>query len=322
MLHKVSVAPMMAYTHRHFRYLARLLSSQTLLYTEMLHSHAVCNHPELLKREASHGTHNLVLQLGGDNPEALAKCAALAEPFKFTQINLNIGCPSPRVQSGHFGACLMRQPKRVAQCIQRMRKETECPITVKTRLGVDNDDSFSFLKTFTETVIDAGSACLILHARKAWLKGLNPKQNRTIPPLDYTRVYQIKSAFPAHPVVINGGIETLAEMHKHLMHVDGVMLGRAFNKQPTLLCEVDQQFYAHAPQSIDLKPIIRQYMVYMDQQCALGAPLQQIIKPMFGLFHGENYGKEARKLLACVKNRGELLALDAKIMACLDSSAG
>jgi tRNA-dihydrouridine synthase A len=244
--HQVSIAPMMDCTDRHFRYFLRLISKKVVLYTEMVVAQAILHGPkdQLLKFRPEE--HPLVLQLGGSNPKELAEAAKIAEQYGYDEINLNVGCPSDRVQSGRFGACLMKEPGLVAECIQGMKKAVRIPVTVKTRIGVDDLDDYDFLYGFIKTISEVGCEHFIIHARKAWLNGLSPKENRTIPPLDYDRVYQIKQAFPHLFITINGGVKTVSDIQQHLTQVDGVMIGREAYSNPYCLASVDQTIFGEA----------------------------------------------------------------------------
>lgn len=239
----VSLAPMMDRTDRHFRYLLRLITKHTLLYTEMVTMHAVIHGDRDYLLGYDPVEHPVALQLGGDDPVKLAECARIAADMGYDEINLNVGCPSDRVQSGNFGACLMRTPGTVAACVQAMRAAVDVPITVKCRIGVDEHDRYEDLLEFATAVMEAGSARISVHARKAWLQGLSPKENRNIPPLRYPEVYRLKAEHPHWDVEINGGIRSLAEMATHLEHVDAVMIGRAAYDDPMLFAEVDRRFF-------------------------------------------------------------------------------
>ncbi len=238
--HLFAVAPMMELTDRHCRYFFRLFSQHTLLYTEMIHSQAILkgNRDTLLSYHPAE--HPLALQIGGNDPHQLAECAKIAEDYGYDEINLNIGCTSNRVQAGRFGACIMAEPQLVAECIAAMQNVVKIPITVKTRLGIDNHDSYDDLNNFIQTVASGGCKIFTIHARKAWLKGLSPKENREVPPLRYEYVYQLKKDYPHLVILINGGITELSAAKNHLKYVDGVMLGRAVYQSPHLLAEVDQ----------------------------------------------------------------------------------
>ena len=237
---RFSIAPMLDWTDRHCRYFHRLMTRQTLLYTEMVTTGAII-HGKGDYLGYSEQEHPLALQLGGSNPADLARCARLAEERGYDEINLNVGCPSDRVQNGRFGACLMGEPALVADCVKAMRDVVNIPVTVKTRIGIDEQDSYEFLQAFIEQVRDAGCETFIVHARKAWLSGLSPKENREIPPLDYPRVYQVKQDYPELTIALNGGVNSLEQTLEHLQQVDGVMMGREAYQNPYILAEVDNR---------------------------------------------------------------------------------
>ncbi|MEM1244009.1 MAG: tRNA dihydrouridine(20/20a) synthase DusA, partial [Pseudomonadota bacterium] len=291
-----SVAPMMDYTDRHFRFLARLLSPNAWLYTEMIHANAII-HGDTTRFLAHHPSeYPLAIPLGGCEPKKLAAAAKIAEEHGFNEINLNIGCPSDRVQKGRFGACLMREPELVAECVATIKSQVKLPVTVKTRLGVDNDDSLAFLVNFLEIVTSAGCQTFILHARKAWLKGLNPKQNRSIPPLNYQRVYDIKKRFPELEIIINGGIETIEAVNNHLQQIDGVMLGRKAYHQPFLLRTIESVCFATPP--ISLSQVFEKIYIYMQTEITKGTPMQHISRHISGLFLGQANASHWRRNLA------------------------
>lgn len=284
--HRFSVAPMMDRTDRHFRYLARLISRRALLYTEMLTTGAVIfgDGEKLLGFHPAE--HPLALQVGGSDPTAMARCARIAESWGYDEININVGCPSDRVQSGTFGACLMQYPDRVADCVRAMRDAAGLPVTVKHRIGVDHHDSADALKHFVETVSRAGCDTFIVHARKAWLQGLSPKQNREVPPLRYPAVHEIKRWFPALTVVINGGLADPASARKQLQWVDGVMLGRAAYANPYLLAGVDELFYGTAAPPATRWQVLDAYVSYCASQLRRGVPLSRLTRHVVGLFQG------------------------------------
>jgi tRNA-dihydrouridine synthase A len=280
------VAPMMDVTDRHMRFLLRLISRRALLYTEMITSGALLRGDR--NRFLAHhpAEHPLALQLGGSEPEALAQCAVLAEKAGFDEINLNVGCPSDRVQSGRFGACLMAEPRRVADCVAAMRAGTSLPVTVKTRIGIDQRDSFDGLLEFVDAVAENGCTTFIVHARKAWLNGLSPKQNREIPPLRHDVVYRLKRERPTLEIVINGGIRTLDEAHAQLAAVDGVMLGRAAFHDPYVLAGVDERFFGEPVAPASRYQIVREYRPYVEAQLSGGVPLWRMTRHLAGLFSG------------------------------------
>ncbi len=296
--HRLSLAPMLDWTDRDFRYLCRLISRHTLLYTEMVTTGALLHGDA--SRFLAHDDieYPLALQLGGSDPAALAKCAILAQQQGYQEINLNVGCPSDRVQNGSFGACLMAEPNLVADCVRAMKDAVSLPVTVKTRLGIDELDSYQFLHEFVSAMVAADCDALILHARKAWLKGLSPKQNRDIPPLDYQRVYQIKQDFPNLHVDINGGVQTLAEALDHLQHVDGAMIGRAIYHRPYLLADADSQIFGDPTPVKTEAEIVEMMLPYIEQRMSQGRPLKSITRHMLGLFQGQAGARRWRRHLS------------------------
>jgi len=296
--HRLSVAPMLDWTNRDFRYFLRLISKHCLLYTEMVTTGALIHgqRERFLGHDVSE--YPLALQLGGSDPEALAACAKLGEDAGYSEINLNVGCPSDRVQSGSFGACLMAEPKLVAEGIVAMKSEANIPITVKTRLGIDELDSYDFLTDFIAQVADAGCDIFILHARKAWLQGLSPKENRDVPPLNYDRVYQIKEDFPQLHIDINGGIQTLEQAQQHLSHVDGVMMGRAIYHDPYLLAEADSLLFDDGHKILSRHDIIREMLPYIEQRMTEGRPVKSITRHLLGVFQGQKGAKAWRRYLS------------------------
>lgn len=282
----VSVAPMMDWTDRHCRYFLRLISPRVRLYTEMVTSAAVL-HGDRDRLLGYHpGEHPLALQLGGSEPEALAACAIEAQERGYDEVNLNVGCPSDRVQSGRFGACLMLEPGRVADCVAAMRSAVSVPVTVKCRIGVDERDSDADLDAFIERLLEIGLEQVIVHARKAWLQGLSPKQNREVPPLEYDRVYRIKQRYPRLNVTINGGITELADIDSHLMQVDGVMIGREAYHNPWLLAELESHFDG-TPVLRSRHAIVEAMFPYIEEALSQGVRLQQISRHMLGLFQAQ-----------------------------------
>lgn len=289
---------MMDCTDRHYRFLARLISSRALLYTEMLTTGAVIfgNAGKLL--DYHDAEHPVVLQLGGSDPAAMARCARIAEQWGYDEININVGCPSGRVQAGAFGACLMKQPRLVADCIKAMRDAAGLPVTVKHRTGVDDQDPFDGLKRFVETAAGAGCDTFIVHARKAWLQGLSPKQNREVPPLCYPAVHDVKRAFPDLTIVINGGFDSIESAHDQLRWVDGVMLGRAAYSNPYLLAEVDERFFGSRPRRSTRMEILADYSDYCAAQLEQGVPLRRLTRHIVGLFQGCRGAKAWRRYLS------------------------
>ena len=284
--HRLSLAPMLDWTDRDFRYLCRLISKHALLYTEMVTTGALLYGDHIRFLEHDESEYPMALQLGGSDPAELAKCARQGEQAGYQEINLNIGCPSDRVQNGRFGACLMADPQLVANCVSAMKEAVDLPVTVKTRLGIDEQDSYEFLAKFVDMIHRAGVDALILHARKAWLNGLSPKENRDIPPLDYAKVYQIKRDFPDLHLDINGGIHNLREAMAHLEHVDGVMMGRALYHQPYLLADADKLIFNDAGAVSSQHEIVELMLPYIEKRMQQGRPLKSITRHMLGLFQG------------------------------------
>jgi tRNA-dihydrouridine synthase A len=293
----VSVAPMMDWTDRHCRYFLRLISPRVRLYTEMITTAAVL-HGDRERLLAYHpDEHPLALQLGGSEPEALAACAIEAQVRGFDEINLNVGCPSDRVQSGKFGACLMLEPERVADCVAAMRDAVSVPVSVKCRIGVDEHDSDADLDIFIRQLLDAGLKQVIIHARKAWLKGLSPKQNRDVPPLEYDRVYRVKQRYPELNVYINGGIRQPDDINTHLQHVDGVMIGREAYHNPWLLAELETCFDG-VPALRSRHEVVRDMLPYIDDAITQGVKLQQISRHMLGLFQSQPGARAWRRYIS------------------------
>jgi tRNA-dihydrouridine synthase A len=289
---------MMERTDRHCRYFLRLLSHHALLYTEMVTADAVLHGDKerLLGFDASEQP--VALQLGGSDPNKLAEASRIGEGFGYGEINLNIGCPSDRVQSGRFGACLMAEPRLVAECVSAMRGAVSVPVTVKCRIGIDDQDAEVSLDGFIDVVADAGCTSFVVHARKAWLDGLSPKENREVPPLDYDRVWRLKARRPELTIAINGGIETLSDAKAHLERVDGVMVGRASYADPYLLAEVDREIFgsnAPTPSRLD---VLDRFMPYVEAELAKGVRLNQMTRHILGLFHGVARARLFRRYLA------------------------
>ena len=293
-----SVAPMMDWTDRHCRVFHRLMTRRGRLYTEMLTTGAILHgdRGRLLGFDASE--HPLALQLGGSDPRDIATAAKIGEDFGYDEINLNVGCPSDRVKDGRFGACLMAEPALVAACVDAMKRAVGIPVTVKCRIGIDHQDSEIALDGLARGVVDAGADALIVHARKAWLDGLSPKQNRDIPPLDYDRVYRLKAAMPGVPVIINGGIASLAEAKRHLGFVDGVMLGRAAYQEPWRLLSADPELFGETAPHTTMKQVFEAMMPYIESQLAQGTRLHSITRHFVGAFHAVAGARAFRRHLA------------------------
>jgi tRNA-dihydrouridine synthase A len=292
-----AVAPMMDWTDRHCRYLHRLLSPGALLYTEMVVADAVIHGPRERLLGFDGVEHPVALQLGGSEPEKLAEAARIGAGFDYDEINLNVGCPSDRVQSGTFGACLMRTPNLVADCVAAMKAEVDVPVTVKCRLGVDEQDIETALDEIADKVFAAGADALWVHARKAWLEGLSPKENRDIPPLDYDRVYRLKQRLPNRFIGVNGGIQTAGEVVAHLEHADGAMMGRAAYHNPAILHEVEAAL-GGALSAIDWDRVIAEMAEHAARHIAAGGRLSHVTRHMVGLFHGLPGARRYRQILS------------------------
>jgi tRNA-dihydrouridine synthase A len=289
---------MMDYTDRHFRYFIRLMSRHTRLYTEMLTTGALLHGDPRRFLEFHPAEHPLALQLGGSDPAQLAACARIAADYGYDEVNLNAGCPSDRVQSGRFGACLMNEPKLVKECVGAMGAASPLSVTVKTRIGVDERDSYEELRDFIGTVAEGGCKLFIIHARKAWLKGLSPKENREIPPLRYDVAARLKQDFPALTIVVNGGVQTLEAMEKHLGAFDGVMVGREAVSNPYLFADVDRRFFDPAAPVRSRTEILNAWLPYLSAQLQEGVPLQRMIRHALGLFHGCPGARQWRRALS------------------------
>jgi tRNA-dihydrouridine synthase A len=295
--HRLSVAPMMDRTDRHFRYFMRQITHRTLLYTEMVTSAAIMHGDRHRLLDFSSAEKPLALQVGGDEPKALALCAQIAADMGYDEINLNVGCPSDRVQSGNFGACLMAQPERVADCVAAMRQAVTIPVTVKHRIGIDTRDAYEDMAEFVTVVAAAGCDRFSVHARKAWLQGLSPKENRDVPPLRYADVYRLKQNFPHLAIEINGGIQTLAQAQDHLHHVDAVMIGRAAYDDPFLFASVDQAIYQEASHPQNPEAIVERMLPYIAQWTARGLKLHKITRHMLQLFAGQPGSRQWKRCL-------------------------
>src|SRR5271165_3409956 len=296
--HRFCVAPMMEWTDRHCRYFHRQLSPHARLYTEMVTSAAIL-HGNRQRLLAFHeAEHPVALQLGGSNPEDLARAAEIGLSFGYDEINLNCGCPSDRVQSGRFGACLMREPALVGECVAAMAAAVDIPVTVKCRVGVDEQEPAEALFALASAVKAAGAAALVVHARKAWLEGLSPKDNRSVPPLDYPLVYALKSAHPDWPIILNGGVADLMEARAHLAHVDGIMVGRAAYQNPELLLGVDPAIFGEAAPFDDPFDALEAFMAVIARGLARGERLHDYARHLIGLFAGRPGARTYRRVLA------------------------
>jgi tRNA-dihydrouridine synthase A len=296
--HRFCIAPMMQCTDMHDRYLFRLITKQSVLYTEMVTTGAIIhgNCTEQL-RFNDLIEHPIAVQLGGSDPQHLAICAKICDEMGYDEINLNVGCPSERVQKGAFGACLMKEPILVSECIKAMQEATSLPITVKCRIGVDENDSYEFLQHFTESITNPKMRTLIVHARIAILKGLSPRQNRSVPPLKYENVYQLKKDFPNLEIVINGGIQNLDESVQHLNKVDGVMLGRSAYDNPMITSQVDELIFNSNPKKCERQKILKDYLLYCLEQNDLGHTYSRTLKHVFGINKGMPHARKYRKLI-------------------------
>jgi tRNA-dihydrouridine synthase A len=295
---RFAVAPMMDWTDRHCRVFHRLSTRRARLYTEMLTTGAIIHGDRARLLGFDISEHPVALQLGGSDPRDLATSARIGEDFGYDEINLNVGCPSDRVKDGRFGACLMAEPKLVAACVDAMKRAVSIPVTVKCRIGIDDQDPEAALDTLARDVVAAGSDALIVHARKAWLNGLSPKENRDVPPLDYDRVYRLKAALPDLPVIINGGIGSLSEAEVHLAKVDGVMLGRAAYQEPWRLLTVDPEIFGEAAPHATMKGVLEAMVPYIERELAHGTRLHAITRHFVGAFHGVPGARAFRRHLA------------------------
>lgn len=295
----VSIAPMMECTDRYYRFFMRFLTKYTLLYTEMIHSNAILKGDYKRFLDFSNEEHPIALQLGGNNPKDLAECSKIAyNEFNYDEINLNIGCPSDRVQDGNFGACLMDKPDLVSECVYQIKKNVNIPVTIKCRIGIDNKDSYEYLYNFIEKISESGCTKFIIHARVAILKGLSPKENRTVPPLKYDYVYKIKKDFPNLKIHINGGIKTIEEMKKHLNFVDGVMIGREAYENPYLFSNIDKYFFDENDLIKNRKEILDDIKIYLEKLYQNNLPLKYVLLHILGLFNAKQGAKIWRKYLS------------------------
>ena len=293
----LSVAPMMARTDRHERYLLRLITRHTLLYTEMVSSGALV-HGDPGRHLAFHpAEHPIALQVGGSHPPDMAQCARLAEAAGFDEVNINVGCPSPRVREARFGACLMAEPRLVGRCVREMRRACALPVTVKTRLGIDERDSYAELCEFVRVVADAGCRTFIIHARKAWLEGLSPAENRSLPPLHYDRVHRLKRDFPELEIVLNGGVQRLETAREQLERVDGVMIGREAYRNPYLLAAADRVVFGSDEETPSREDIVLRFIPYLRAELARGTPLSALTRHLLGLYQARPGARRWRRFL-------------------------
>jgi tRNA-dihydrouridine synthase A len=296
--HRFVVPSMMDWTDRHCRYFHRLLTRRARLYTEMITAEAVLHGKRERLLDFSPSEHPVGLQLGGSDPAKLAEAAVIGEDHGYDEINLNVGCPSDRVQEGRFGACLMAEPDLVGCLVAAMRARVRVPVTVKCRIGIDDQDGEAELERFVATVAAAGCRTLIVHARKAWLKGLSPKENREVPPLDYGRVYRLKASHPEVEIVVNGGIKSLAEAEDHLANVDGVALGRAAYQNPYLLAEVDRRLFAAAASAPCRSDVLEALIPYAERHLQRGGRINNVTRHIHGLYHGRPRARAFRRHLS------------------------
>lgn len=295
---RLSIAPMMDHTDRHFRYFLRIISPHALLYTEMITTGALIHGDRQRFLEHHADEYPLAIQLGGSDPDDLATCAVIAEQAGYGEVNLNVGCPSDRVQSGRFGACLMAEPDVVAEGISRMSRNVDIPVTVKTRIGIDDKDSYEELTAFIDCVKKAGCDTFIIHARKAWLNGLSPRENRELPPLQYETVYQLKQDFPDLDFIINGGFTTQDDIMEQYQHVDGVMIGRAAYQNPYLLSEIEQVLFTHETPLLTRYEILERFMTYVQQNLDQGIYLGHMSRHILGLFLGQPGARAYRRYIS------------------------
>jgi len=295
--HKICLAPMLDYTNRHFRYLIRLMSRHAFLYTEMVTTGAILFGETNRYLKFNEVEHPVAIQLGGNDPSALAKCAKIAEQYGYDEINFNVGCPSARVQKGTFGACLFLEPQLVADCVSAMTEAVDIPVTVKTRIGVDEHDTFDELCQFVDLVSSRGSRAFIIHARKAFLKKYSPKENRLKSELNYQWVYQIKKEFPKLEIILNGGIKSLEEIQTHLLHVDGAMIGQAAYKNPAMFLSVNSAIFNSPEEPLTQREVIKQYLQYVDKELIKGVPVSLLLKNLLGFMKSEKGALAWRQLI-------------------------
>ncbi len=295
---KLSIAPMMDHTDRHFRYFLRIISPHALLYTEMITTGALIHGDKQRFLEHHADEYPLAIQLGGSDPDDLATCAEIAEQAGYDEVNLNVGCPSDRVQSGRFGACLMAEPELVADGVSRMSRSVDIPVTVKTRIGIDDKDSYEELTAFIDCVKQVGCNTFIIHARKAWLNGLSPKENREVPPLQYETVYRLKQDFPDLDFIINGGFTTQDAIMEQYQHVDGVMIGRAAYQNPYLLAEIEQALFANGSPLPSRYEILERFMEYVQQNLDQGVYLGHMTRHILGMFLGQPGARAYRRYIS------------------------
>lgn len=307
---RISIAPMLDWTDRFFRYFFRQISQHAWLYTEMVTTGALLHGDTARFLRYDECEHPIALQLGGSEPKALAQCAKIAEGWGYDEVNLNVGCPSDRVQSGRFGACLMREPNLLTDCIKAMQDVASIPITIKHRIGLDDETRYAFVIDFVGTLADAGCQTFIVHARNAILKGLSPKENREIPPLKYDYVYQLKKDFPTLEIILNGGVKTWTEVDQHLLDVDGVMIGREAYHNPYLFANCDQRFYQSTQPIKTREMIVKKLKPFIAKGLTEGVSLHLMLKPILGLYYGQMGARRWRQMLSdthILKNADETI---------------
>jgi len=289
---------MMDWTDKHCRYFYRLMSTEVQLFTEMITTRAILYGDKKRILDFHLDEHPVALQIGGSDPKEMSQCTVIAKDWGYDEVNINVGCPSDRVQSGSFGACLMQTPKVIADCVDSMKQASDITVSVKSRIGVDDMESYDELSEFISIVHEGGCNIFIIHARKAWLKGLSPKQNRSVPPLKYDWVYRIKEDFPELSIAINGGINTILEAQEHLQKVDGVMLGRSVYQQPYMLSDVDDNVYGKLLPKNSREQVLLNFIDYMKIQHENGVPIRSMTRHILGLYHGQRNAKKFRRLLS------------------------
>ena len=287
----------MGVTDQHFRYLMHLVAPHALNYTAMLTAAAIFYSYKQSMFPTSDRQFAVAMQLGGADPQQLAHAAQLAQQHGYCEVNLNVGCPSDRVKSGQFGVCMMKNPPLVAQCVAAMKEVVDIPVTVKTRIGVDHQDQYEYLQQFMQCIVDAGVDAVHVHARKAWLQGLNPKQNRSIPPLKYEVVYQLKKDFPHMPITINGGIQSVSDVETHLQYVDGVMIGRQAQQDLLAMSAINQKLFPQT-QTLNVVDVLLEYAAYMQQQHSQGVAWRSMTRHLIGLFHGHPGSRRWRQAIS------------------------
>ncbi|MYB34605.1 MAG: tRNA dihydrouridine(20/20a) synthase DusA [Gammaproteobacteria bacterium] len=294
-----ALAPMMSITDRHFRVFMRHIFPRSQLYTEMISTGSIIHGSRLDALGFDPIEHPVGIQLGGSSPNELAFCSRIAQEQGYDEINLNIGCPSDRVQSARFGACLMAEPELVASCVEEIRGTSDLPVTIKTRIGIDKHDDYEFLADFITKTASAGCNTFFIHARKAWLKGLSPRQNRSIPPLEYDKVYRVKEDFPNLRIIVNGGIRTLPAVESHLEKLDGVMIGREANRNPWFMKELSDYYFENSPKNpaTSREAVVRSYMQYIEGQLKQGVALKTMARHLMGIYHGQKGARHWRRML-------------------------